>query len=222
MRNRIVETNEGIQGSLDVEVFDAFARGMRDRHWNNVDALLEAGLVFGKALEIGPGPGYVGLEWLKHTEATTLTGCEISKAMIEKARQNAAEYGFLDRVAYVQASGLQMPFADNSFDAVFSNGSLHEWEDPVQVLDEIHRVLKNGGRFCIADMRRDVSPLKVWCIKASTKPKAILPGFKTSLQAAYTIEELRQIVGNSVWKDSAIFKKEFFGLCVSACKNVPA
>jgi len=152
MHKRVVETNEGIQDNLTVEVFDVFAKGMRDRHWNNVDTILSTGITNGSALEIGPGPGYVGLEWLRQTHGTTLTGCEISKAMIAMAQRNSIAYGLTDRTAYVEGSGLLVLFPDHSFDSVFSNGSLHEWEDPLQVFNEIFRVLKPGGRFFITSL----------------------------------------------------------------------
>jgi ubiquinone/menaquinone biosynthesis C-methylase UbiE len=50
--------------------------------------------------------------------------------MINLATKNAREYGLKDRVTYKLGNAAQMPFADNSFTAVFSNGSLHEWENP--------------------------------------------------------------------------------------------
>ena len=194
---RIIETNNGIQEEVTVEVFDQFARIMRDKGWNNVNNILGAGITKGNVLEIGPGPGYVGLEWLKKTEASTLTGCEISRSMIRMATKNACDYGVASRTTYVQGNGMHMPFADASFDAVFSNGSLHEWEDPVMVFNEIYRVLKPEGLFCITDMRRDVNPLLKWMIYFSTKLKEIRPGFLTSLNAAYTVAELKEIVSHA-------------------------
>ncbi|NLY92323.1 MAG: methyltransferase domain-containing protein [Firmicutes bacterium] len=219
VKERIIETNEGIQDKLTVEIFDRFARIMRDKGWNNVDSIIKAGIVRGKALEIGPGPGYVGLEWLKRCPEATLVGCEISGEMIKLAEKNAKDYGFEDRVKYVEGNCLAMPFPDNSFDTVFSNGSLHEWEDPVKVFNEINRVLKPEGIFCLTDMRRDVNPLIKWFIYFLTKPKEIRPGFLSSLNASYTADEIRELLGQSDLKNAAV-SKEFFGLCISGKKAV--
>lgn len=48
--------------------------------------------------------------------------------MIKLANKNAKDYGFEKRVNYVEANRMHMPFPNNSFDGVFFNGSLHEWE----------------------------------------------------------------------------------------------
>lgn len=218
-KQRIIETQEGIQDKLTVEIFDDFARIMRDKGWNNVDSFIRAGITKGKVLEIGPGPGYVGLEWLKRFPDAALTGCEISREMIRLGEKNARDYGFENRAGYVEGNCMEMPFSDNSFDAVFSNGSLHEWEDPIKVFHEIHRVLKPGGLFCITDMRRDVNPLIKWLIYFSTRPKAIRPGFLTSYNAAYTGDEIKTLLGQSELKSAAV-SKEFFGLCISGKKAV--
>lgn len=216
-KQRIIETNEGIQDQLTVEVFDRFAKVMRDKGWNNVDSILKSGITKGNVLEIGPGPGYVGLEWLKKCPDSNLTGCEISREMMKLAENNASDYGFESRANYVEGNCMQMPFPDSSFDAVFSNGSLHEWEEPIKVFNEIGRVLKPGGIFCVTDMRRDVKPFIKWMIYASTKPKEIRPGFLSSLNAAYTVLEINNILSRSKLK-SADVQSEFFGLSITGSK----
>ena len=57
---RVKETDQGIQGEWMVEIFDQFQRGMRDRGWIETDAIIKSGIRAGHALELGPGPGYVG------------------------------------------------------------------------------------------------------------------------------------------------------------------
>ena len=149
LKERIPETNEGIQEKLTVEVYDKFARNMRDKGWNNVDGFIASGITGGNVLEIGPGPGYVGLEWLRKSQNGKLTGIEISSEMIRMVLRNAQEYNLQERVRYIKGNCMKMPFDDNLFDAVISNGSLHEWENPGRTFDEIHRVLKPGGRISI-------------------------------------------------------------------------
>ncbi len=217
MKNRVIETNEGIQDQLTVEVFDVFARTMRDKGWNNVDAFLRASIREGNVLEVGPGPGYVGLEWLKKAPGAKLTGLEISEAMIRTAERNAKAYGLEGKANYVQGNGMAMPFADETFDAAFSNGSLHEWEKPVAVFNELWRVLKPGGTVCVADMRRDVNPLLKWGIYATVQPRAIRPGYLSSLNAAYTVGEMTEVMRNTAFERYTV-EKNFFGLTVSATK----
>jgi ubiquinone/menaquinone biosynthesis C-methylase UbiE len=190
---------------------------MRDKGWDNADSIIESGIVSGHALEIGPGPGYIGLEWLKKTTGTTLTACEISPAMIRIAEDNAREYGFSSRVKYTEGNCMEMPFPDESFDAIFSNGSLHEWEKPVRCFNEIQRLLKPGGLFCICDMRRDVSPLLKWIFYSMVKQKEMRPGYLSSLNAAYTVSELECLLQSS---DITEFRvtKDFFGLTASGRK----
>lgn len=217
VKQRVIETNEGIQGELDVEIFNEFAKVMRDKGWNNVDSFIAEGITKGTVLEIGPGPGLIGLEWLKKTQNAGLTALEISNTMIRIAKRNAEDYGFSDKVRYVNGNALEMPFEDGSFDGIFSNGSIHEWEKPVKVLNEIYRTLKQGGIFCISDMRRDVNPLIVKMIYASTKPKEIRPGFMSSLHAAYTVNEMTELLRNTEFQNFKV-EKEFFGLKVTGKK----
>lgn len=218
VKERIIETNEGIQNEITAEVFDRFARGMRDRGLMHTNAFLKAGITGGNVLEIGPGPGYVGLEWLKAATGGSLTGLEISPAMIRIAQGNAKEYGFEDRALYVQGNCLAMPFADSSFDGVISNSSMHEWEDPQKVLGEINRVLKPGGRFCIGDLRRDISPFAKWMMYATCRPKEIRPGFLSSLAAAYTAEELKEILKRTDIKNYCVVS-DTMGVTVTGTKE---
>lgn len=212
---RVVETNEGIQDELTVETFDIFARQMRDKGWNGVDGMIASGIQGGDILEIGPGPGYVGLELAKKVKYRSLCGCEISGAMLQFARKNAQEYGI--EAVYLQGNAMNMPFSDESFDSVISNGSLHEWESPIKVFNEIYRVLRVGGRYCITDLRRDVGSLKKAMVYLSTKPKEMRPGFISSLNAAYTLSEMTELLRNSQLKDAKV-ENDFFGLCISGIK----
>jgi ubiquinone/menaquinone biosynthesis C-methylase UbiE len=191
---RVPETDSGIQGEFIVDQYDRMQRKLRDRGWIETEEVLQSGITNGHALEVGHGPGYLGLEWLKATSGTSLTGLDISPDMKALAERNAAEYGLSARVDYRLGNAASLPFEDGAFDAVFTNGSLHEWEEPLSVLDEIWRVLKPGGRFCVSDLRRDMNGLLRTLMWLSTQPAAIRPGLTTSINAAYIPAELEVLL----------------------------
>lgn len=196
-RQRLPETDHGIQGEFNVTTYDEMQRTLRDRGWIETNALLSHGLIHGHALEIGHGPGYLGLEWLKHTQDTTLTGLDISPDMQARAMHNAESYGLTERTEYHLGSGDRLPFADETFDAVFTNGSLHEWVNPRGTFNEIWRVLKPDGRYFISDLRRDMNPLVQGFLWLGTKPASIRPGLLTSIYAAYTPGELKEMLAGT-------------------------
>ena len=193
-KSRVTETDYGIQGEFNVTVYDQMQRRLRDKGWIETKALLKHGITQGISLEIGPGPGYLGLEWLKHTQGTTLKGLDISTDMIAIAERNAVEYGLSQRVEYVHSSGSRMLFDDNAFDAVFTNGSLHEWAEPRSTFNEIWRILKPGGKVLISDLRRDMCTLVRWFLWINTTPHEIRPGLISSINAAYIPSELRELI----------------------------
>ena len=79
-------------------------------------AQLTAGLADGAAvLEVAPGPGYFAIEVAK-LDRFEVTGADISRTMVEIARQNAAAAGVA--VDFEHGDATAMPFADDSFDLI--------------------------------------------------------------------------------------------------------
>lgn len=217
-KTRVPETDHGIQGEITVRQYDQMQRSFRDKGWMETQALIDAGIVHGHALEIGHGPGYLGLEWLKKTQGTTLTGLDISPDMHGLAERNAREYGLNDRAQYRLGSGDRLPFGDDSFEAVFTSGSLHEWANPLGTFEEIWRVLKPGGRYFISDLRRDMNFFIRGFLWLSVRPTAMRPGLLTSIRAAYTVDELRAMAAQTRLKDTKI-SQTAIDLVVSGTKS---
>jgi ubiquinone/menaquinone biosynthesis C-methylase UbiE len=215
---RVAETDHGIEGEFNVTKYDQMQRNFRDKGIMQTDNIIRSGLDHGSVLEIGPGPGYLGLEWLRKTKNTILIGAEISNDMIILANKNAAEYDLTDRVSYVEADGKYLPFPDRSFDGVFTHASLHEWADPEMVFREIHRVLKPGGYFYISDLRRNITWIVKQLMNAMVKPREIRPGLHTSLRAAYTVIELRQMLARTPLNNAQV-RANPFGLQITGRKQ---
>jgi len=214
---RIPET-EGVTGELTVQQYDALMRRLRDKGYLDTNAILEAGISAGDCLEIGPGPGYLGLEWLRKTTGTRLTGLDLSSDMLAVAKENARQYRVQDRVNYVEGRAQRMPFSGGRFDAVFSNGSLHEWTEPEAVFNEIDRVLKPGGRFYISDLRRDMNPVMRWFLELNIKPKERRIGFLSSVAASYTHDEAAKLLARTDLSNAQVLRRRMV-LVVSGVKD---
>jgi len=213
VRERVIETMEGIQDAFDVEAYDREMRKMRNRGWIETPEILKAGILSGKALEISPGPGYLGIDWLSKTEGTCLVGLDISENMLARSRANTESEGVCDRAEYVHGDACSMPFEDATFDGVFANGGLHEWSDPITVFDEVARVLKPGGRYCITDLRRDANLFVRTLMPMMVRERPMREGFVSSFNAAYTEDEAGRLVSKSRLSGGAV-SRSFIGLSI--------
>lgn len=95
-----------------------------------------------RVLEIGCGTGCDLLQFAKN--GAVATGVDITPRHLDLARQRVG-----DRATVVRGDGRSLPFPDASFDYVYSHGVLHHSDQPRQVVQEIFRVLRPGGRFNI-------------------------------------------------------------------------
>jgi len=80
-----------------------------------------------------------------------VTGIDMTPEMLAKARAAAAEMG-AENSEFVEGEAERLPFPDESFDVVISNGVIDLVPDKDAVYSEIHRVLAPGGRIQIADV----------------------------------------------------------------------
>ena len=94
-----------------------------------------------RILDLGCGDGQ--LTQRIAAAGASVTGIDASPAMVAAARSRG--------IAVEEASAESLPFADRSFDAVFSNAALHWVRNQDAMLAEVRRVLRPGGRF-VAEM----------------------------------------------------------------------
>ena len=96
-----------------------------------------------KLLEIGVGAGTDFINWVRH--GAVATGVDLTERGVSLTRERLALEGLSADVR--QADAENLPFADETFDIVYSNGVLHVPPDPASAIAEAHRVLKKGGTF---------------------------------------------------------------------------
>jgi len=150
-----------------------------------------------RVLEIGPGPAWISIILVKKNPTIHLTGLEISKDMIRVAKQNIKDENVVDNITFIEGNAQDMSMLENkSFDAIISHDSLQHWEKPIDVFNEIARVLKNDGIFCISDGRRDLGfgGKLIFQIAKLMISKQISYYWKTSIMAGYTPSEVKDML----------------------------
>ncbi len=96
-----------------------------------------------KVLDAGCGGGRYTVAW-RQLGAKAAVGVDISSIGLESARKRVTDNNLAD-IEFQIASVLELPFPDNSFEIVFSNGVLHHTVDWKAGISELVRVLKPGG-----------------------------------------------------------------------------
>lgn len=98
-------------------------------------------------LDLGTGTGVLPRNMYKY--GATFTGADISENQIEEAKRlsNEAEM----KINYIVSSAEDIDFPDSSFDVITACQCFMYFNKPI-VLPKIHRLLKDGGHFCVLFM----------------------------------------------------------------------
>ena len=153
-----------------------------------------------RVLEVAPGPGYMAIE-IARLGDYNVTGLDISHTFIRIATENARKAGV--HVEFRHGDAANMPFPDESFDFVTCRAAFKNFSDPVGALNEIYRVLVNGGQASIVDLRKDASLADINNEVAGmhlSKVNATLTrlAFRTMLlKRAYTVEAMHKMMSQS-------------------------
>jgi ubiquinone/menaquinone biosynthesis C-methylase UbiE len=160
----------------------------------------------GKILDVGCGTGLCAIQIAKN-DRYEVTGIDNSTEMIKMCQKNAKKEGVT--VDFRVATASRLPFEDREFDMIVSNGSLHHWEKPVEVFNEMYRVLKPGGSVFINDLCQDPDKDELMRIIGSKIPfKPMRDGFmENAPKGAYSRERVLEILEKSNFTEIDVNKK---------------
>lgn len=149
-----------------------------------------------RVLDLGTGPGDIPILLAQRTpQGPHITAVDAAATMLALARPKLPPLGLQQRIAFEQADVKQLPYADQSFDGVFSNTILHHIPEPVGFLRECARVFRPGGVLLVRDLCRPADEHAAWRLcdlhaaGATAQQRQLL---FASLCAALTLDEARQ------------------------------
>lgn len=95
-------------------------------------------------LDVGCGTGFATEGLLEYTD--DVHGLDQSTHQLEQAREKLGKH---DPVRFYRGDAERLPFADDSFDIVWSSGAIEYWPNPVAALRELRRVARPGGQVLV-------------------------------------------------------------------------
>lgn len=165
---------------------------------------------FDTLLDVGCGTGpMIELLVSKYPEKH-YTGADITPKMIEVA--NAKH---LPNTIFQVADSENLPYEENSFDAVICANSFHHYPNPQKFFDGVHKVLKPGGRLIL----RDYTSFNwlVWLMNHIEMPLANLIGHGDV--RAYTRDEVRAMCSKAGLNVEKLEKQKKFRMHLVARKD---
>lgn len=100
-------------------------------------------------LELGYGNGGLLGYILSLARDIHYTGLEISSTMHQEAVSQNRPYIDANMANYLTYDGINLPFANDTFDKVLTVNTIYFWTSPLALLENICRILKIGGDFCL-------------------------------------------------------------------------
>src|SRR5690606_37557137 len=101
-------------------------------------------------LDIATGKGDLAI-LLSKSDAERIVGLDLSAGMLEVGKEKVQVLGLQNRIEMIQGASENMPFEDNSIDAITVAFGVRNFENLEKGLDEILRVLKPNGIFVILE-----------------------------------------------------------------------
>jgi demethylmenaquinone methyltransferase/2-methoxy-6-polyprenyl-1,4-benzoquinol methylase len=104
-------------------------------------------------LDVATGTGDLAIELAKLGNVN-ITGIDISRGMLDRGVVKIGKLGLNEKITLQQADSENLPFADNTFDAVSVAFGVRNFEDLKKGMGEMHRVLRSGGYLAVLEFSK--------------------------------------------------------------------
>ena len=101
-------------------------------------------------LDIATGTGDLAL-MMSELNPERIVGLDISEGMLQVGRQKVAKANLSNKIEMVVGDSENIPFPDNTFDAITFSFGVRNFENLDKGITEILRVLKPGGKFVVLE-----------------------------------------------------------------------
>jgi len=212
-----IPEGEAIGRKEDARYFnEVMGRGRVQRQYKELaEAVAQMGVPEGgRILDVGTGTGFTALAIARLLRSRVqIVGLDLSVAMLTLAAENARRENLQDTLTWQEGDAKSMPFSDGEFELVVSSGSLHHWDDPVKIFDEIARVLRPSGRCIVQDLKRNHHGFGYILSRAIglTIPKDFRVHYYGSIHASYKPAEVREMLDRSRLRDARV-EEDLMGL----------
>lgn len=162
-----------------------------------------------KVLDIGTGTGKIPIILANFQPKWHIIGVDLAESMLKLGKENIKKAGKSQQIILSLVDAKQMPYDDHSFDLVMSNSLVHHIPNPLDLFKEIHRVVKTKGSIVIRDLLRpqcknDIEQIVTQAnLDYNPRQKQL---FKDSLHAAFTLEEIKEIVSQIGWHNAEVYQ----------------
>ncbi len=132
-------------------------------------------------IDIGAGTGFFSIPFAPY--AKKLYACDISDVMLAWLQQNVCPS--YPTIVPVKMAAQAVPLPDQVADLVYMINLHHELDEPVDLLRECRRLLKDGGKLLIADWKKqemaEGPPAEIRCLPEEVKSDVEQAGFRNGI-----------------------------------------
>ena len=152
-----------------------------------------------QVLEVGFGHGRTLARAAQIVQNGLVAGVDPSEAMLKVAARHNRNFIVQGRIELKRGDSRRIPYEDRRFNKVYSVHTLYFWPDPIKDLQEIRRVMREGGRFVLGFRLKD---------------EKALAEFPASVYTFYTADEVQLLLRRAGFEEVRILSGRVLGKAV--------